>query len=330
MTAARRLTATHPNRLRLIAATMPDETERHTPTIEAPPPSAPEGERTTQPPVDTSATMLPADGRTPSDFKEVAVNDVLAAQRQLQTGLDQLLGPGGRLEQQTAAISAVVDNAAAKWDGTYRMLVGEIQSLRADNEKKNVQQDTRLSQQDFRLDGMARDFASLKARVEALERTRGTDGELGEVKSILNELVLRFDLIDPNARQVTTVLTGRIILVCDDEDALVRTLRRLLESRGATVLTARDFDELKNAIKVATPDCVLLDIRMPSDDGINIAKWLLAGKRVAQGRILLLTGHANAEQQEAARALNLTVLEKPIASAELIDAIVTSLGTPAN
>jgi ActR/RegA family two-component response regulator len=267
--------------------------------------------------------MLPAAARTPSDFKEVAVNDVVAAQRQLQTGLDQLLGPGGRLEQQTAAIAAVVDNAAAKWDGTYRLLVGEIQIFRQQSEAKDREQDGKLER-------LTRELSELRGRIDTLERTRGTDGELGEVKSILNELVLRFDLIDPNARQSKTTLTGRVVLVVENEDALVRTLRRLLESRGATVLTARDFSELKSALVVATPDCVLLDIRLSAEDGLEIAKWLIAGKRVSHGRILLLTGHADAAHQAAAQSLGLVVLEKPIASAELIDAIVASLETPAS
>ena len=77
---ARKLTATHTPRLRLIA--MSENDRRDTPTIEAPPPSSePNGERITQPPelpgetraMTTLGTMLPAAGtQEPSYFEEAA------------------------------------------------------------------------------------------------------------------------------------------------------------------------------------------------------------------------------------------------------------------
>jgi ActR/RegA family two-component response regulator len=315
MSALALATYTRP-RLRLI---MPEDTDRVTPTDIAPPPSVDEVP-ITQPPGKLE-TMLPA--RTPSDFKEVAVNDVLAAQRQLQRGLDDLLGPGGRLEAQTAAIAAVVDNAAAKWDGTYRLLAGEMQTFRQQVEAKDREQDTKLER-------VMSELVALRARVEVLERERGGGRELSEVKSLLTALFLRMEMQEANGAPAKATLSGRVILVVENEDLLVRTLKRVLVSRGAQVLTARNFDEVRTELSSSATDCVLLDIRLEADDGMEIAKWLIAQRALPKERILLLTGHANPEHQAAAKRLGLVVLEKPIAAADLVAAILSSIETPSN
>jgi ActR/RegA family two-component response regulator len=300
---------------------MIDETDRTTPTDVAPPPSDDAGPITQRP--GKLETILPA--RTPSDFKDVAVNDVIAAQRQLQQGLDQLLGPGGRLEAQTAAISAVVDNAAAKWDGTYRLLAGEMQTFRQQVEAKDREQDGKLERVKGELSEFRSEMAALRARIDLLERERGGGRELSEVKSLLTALFLRMEMQEANGAPTKATLTGRVILVVENEDLLVRTLKRVLTSRGANVLTARTFDEVRSEIERSATDCVLLDIRLEADDGLEIAKWLIGSKGLPKERILLLTGHTNDEHQAAAKRLGLVMLEKPIAAADLIAAILSSL-----
>jgi ActR/RegA family two-component response regulator len=323
MQLARTIQHTAP-RLRLLN-TMTDDIDRVTPTdVAPPPPSERDGERKTLPP--EPATMLPA--RTPSDFKDVAANDVIAGQRQLQSSLDELLGPGGRLELQTQAISAVVDNAAAKWDGTYRLLAGEMQTFRQQVEAKDREQDGKLEAMVRDMASMRGDMASLRGRIEVLERERAGGRELSEVKSLLTALFLRLEMYETSGAPAKATLSGRVILVVENEDLLVRTLKRVLTSRGATVLTARNFEEVKAEVGGSRTDCVLLDIRLEADDGLEIAKWLIKQGALPKERILLFTGHANAEHIAAAKCLGLVMLEKPVASADLIAAITSSLETP--
>lgn len=180
---AARLPATHTRpRLRLIAAM---NERRDTPTIEAPPPSSePSGDRPTQPP-ESPETMLPA-ARTPSDFKEVAANDVIAGQRQLQSSLDELLGPGGRLEMQTAAIAAIVDNAAKRQIQSYDLLRQDVMRRFDLVDARDRDQDAKLAAVTSELAGVKAEIVQLRDRLDTQQR------DLQATNDILDELEKRW------------------------------------------------------------------------------------------------------------------------------------------
>lgn len=290
--------------------------------------------------------MIPGAPKAPSldqdtdDMRAMATDELVVMHKRLNLALDELLGPDGRLAKQTEAISAVVDRAADKWDGTYRLLAGQIQSLSERFEKKDREHDQRFEtferkQLEFR-DSVARQMGDIRARLELVERSveqgRVTDKQIGELKSLINTLVLKFDAIEttpmPRALKASSALSGRVVLVVEDLAALLRSQVRALESHGASVLPAKDFAEAKAAVGGASPDCVLLDLRLGAASGFDVAEWLIADQKVPPARILLLTGQADRRDREAAERLGLTVVEKPIGSAELVDAILLSLAKP--
>jgi len=57
------------------------------------------------------------------------------------------------------------------------------------------------------------------------------------------------------------------ILVVDDKVENLRVLVRLLEAQGYHTRTATSASLALLAARVATPDLILLDIRMPDTDG---------------------------------------------------------------
>lgn len=59
------------------------------------------------------------------------------------------------------------------------------------------------------------------------------------------------------------------VLVCDDDEAILESLRIYLDNEGYNVLTARDGFEALKAVKENDLHCVVLDIMMPNLDGLK-------------------------------------------------------------
>lgn len=77
------------------------------------------------------------------------------------------------------------------------------------------------------------------------------------------------------------------ILVVDDETRIRTMLRRYLEGEGFKVSEAADGTEMRRAIDNETIDLVLLDLMMPGDDGLSLARHIRQRSAVP---IIMLTG----------------------------------------
>ena len=60
------------------------------------------------------------------------------------------------------------------------------------------------------------------------------------------------------------------ILVADDEESLLKVIKRFLEKKGFSVETAKDGEKALNLIKKFKYDIIILDIRMPGINGIEV------------------------------------------------------------
>ena len=66
------------------------------------------------------------------------------------------------------------------------------------------------------------------------------------------------------------------VLIIDDDDAVRRTFRRVLQRAGLTVVEAEDGDSGLRICRESTPGLVLLDLRMPRMDGLDVLSALVA------------------------------------------------------
>jgi DNA-binding response OmpR family regulator len=62
------------------------------------------------------------------------------------------------------------------------------------------------------------------------------------------------------------------ILVVDDEPDAVYLLREFLVAKGYEVLTASDGEEALRKVKEERPHAILLDVRMPGMNGLEVLK----------------------------------------------------------
>ena len=79
------------------------------------------------------------------------------------------------------------------------------------------------------------------------------------------------------------------IVVCDDEPDIRDTVAEYLASHGYAVTPASAGPDLREIVDNQAVDIVILDIRMPGEDGLSLARYLREHSDVA---IIMLTGSA--------------------------------------
>jgi CheY-like chemotaxis protein len=65
-----------------------------------------------------------------------------------------------------------------------------------------------------------------------------------------------------------------VILVVDDEPGITELLTDMLEFHGHPVLVANDARDALGIVSVQRPDLILVDLMMPSVDGLSLAVTL--------------------------------------------------------
>ncbi len=89
------------------------------------------------------------------------------------------------------------------------------------------------------------------------------------------------------------------ILLVDDEEAVLRTLRRFLTRDGFQVETAKNAEDALTQLRAGlTPQVVISDFRMPGEDGVSFLKRVRREWPMIQR--VLMTGHADINALEEA------------------------------
>ena len=100
------------------------------------------------------------------------------------------------------------------------------------------------------------------------------------------------------------------ILIADDEPSIRRTLRDILEYEGFEVEEAVDGDDAYDQAKNGRFDLVLLDIKMPKRDGLDVLEAL--GREEVEVPVIMISGHGTVETAvEATRLGAADFIEKP-------------------
>lgn len=106
------------------------------------------------------------------------------------------------------------------------------------------------------------------------------------------------------------------ILVVDDDPAIRALVQEYLGEHGIEVLTASGGHEMGRLLETETVDLVVLDVKMPGEDGFNLARTLRARSTLP---IIMLTGQGH----EVDRVLGLELgaddyVTKPFSPRELL------------
>ncbi len=117
--------------------------------------------------------------------------------------------------------------------------------------------------------------------------------------------------------------TRRRILLVDDDPAVLRGYKRLLDSKYEVTASASAAHALELAGQ-SEFDAILCDLMMPEMTGVEFHRALSVENAQAAGRMILMTGGVFVQGDQAALAdLDVLVLTKPIDPHELIEAIAS-------
>jgi two-component system response regulator FixJ len=117
----------------------------------------------------------------------------------------------------------------------------------------------------------------------------------------------------------------RLVHLVDDDEAIRRSVGFALKTSGFQVRSYENGVEILKSAPDLEPGCVLLDIRMPGMDGLEVQEALKA-KGVTLP-VIIMTGHGDVNLAvRAMKAGALDFIEKPFEKAVLLAAIEHSMG----
>lgn len=112
----------------------------------------------------------------------------------------------------------------------------------------------------------------------------------------------------------------KLVHIVDDEDAIRRSASFMLKTSGYAVETWETGTAFLKDIRHVPQGCVLLDVRMPEMDGLEVQQALL--DRGVTMPVIILTGHADVSiAVRAMKAGAVDFLEKPFEKTVLLSAI---------
>jgi FixJ family two-component response regulator len=115
-----------------------------------------------------------------------------------------------------------------------------------------------------------------------------------------------------------------LISVVDDDDSIRESLRGLIRSVGFAVNVFASAEEFLNSDHLRSTDCLILDVRMPGMNGLELQRRLATSDRKIP--IIFITAHGDEEVRS--RALNggaVDYLLKPFSEEALLNAIDAAL-----
>jgi FixJ family two-component response regulator len=115
-----------------------------------------------------------------------------------------------------------------------------------------------------------------------------------------------------------------LISVVDDDDSVRESLSGLIRSVGFGVLVFASAEEFLNSNHLSDTDCLILDVRMPGMNGLELQRRLAASPMSIP--VIFITAHGDEEAR--VRALNGGAVEyllKPFSEDALLKAIDMAL-----
>jgi DNA-binding response OmpR family regulator len=107
------------------------------------------------------------------------------------------------------------------------------------------------------------------------------------------------------------------VLMVDDEEDFVKTLDERMKMRDLDSSVALDGEQALQKISEDVPDVMVLDLKMPGIDGMEVLRRVRQAYPLVQ--VVMLTGHGSEHDETEARRLGaFEYLQKPVPIDKLI------------
>lgn len=159
----------------------------------------------------------------------------------------------------------------------------------------------------------------------------------GEVTIIINKYVLRLEQHQNKLKEIASKVSGvkdiqtkighrfsppsiisseeltmpKKILLVDDEKEFVHTLSERLETRNFTSSIVYDGEQALESVKEDEPEVMVLDLKMPGIDGLEVLRRVKQEHPLVE--VIILTGHGSEREKALAEELGAyAYLHKPV------------------
>ena len=124
----------------------------------------------------------------------------------------------------------------------------------------------------------------------------------------------------PQQSAETTSAQSLKVLLVDDEEDLVRTMAERMEMRDLGSDVALDGQQALDMLENDIPDVMVLDLRMPGMDGMEVLRRVK--DTYPQVAVIIMTGHGSDKDEEEARRLGaFDYLRKPVDMSQLMEVV---------
>jgi CheY-like chemotaxis protein len=121
----------------------------------------------------------------------------------------------------------------------------------------------------------------------------------------------------------------RATILAVDDDVTLETVRLLLEGEGHRVLTAAGGEDGLLLARTMSPDLILLDLYMPSMDGLEVVRRLKAEPLTRRIPVVALTSATVDHIRELTFAGCIGVIQKPFGPSDFLRVVTGILNATA-
>jgi FixJ family two-component response regulator len=116
----------------------------------------------------------------------------------------------------------------------------------------------------------------------------------------------------------------RLVAIVDDEKAVCRVIRRLVTSAGFESEIFSSAEEFLRSCRERTPDCLILDLRLPGMSGLELQQQLATDH--CRIPIVFVSAHDDpASRRKALQSGAFAFFGKPFNDEALLEAIVSAM-----
>jgi len=119
---------------------------------------------------------------------------------------------------------------------------------------------------------------------------------------------------------------GRRVLLVDDDEEIVESMRTVLESKGYEIFVARDGNQGLLLAERERPDLIVLDMMMPKRSGFLVLEQLRRSRPVPV-KVVMITANEGSRHRAYAEMLGVDdYIRKPFAMDRLLATVQRLLG----
>jgi FixJ family two-component response regulator len=117
------------------------------------------------------------------------------------------------------------------------------------------------------------------------------------------------------------------VAIVDDDKSIRKALLRLFHQNGYRAEAFSSAADFLDSVSAQTPDCVILDIRMPVTTGLELLRQMQ--KWQSSPPVIVITAHDDQQTRDACKSLGTKhYLIKPIDGKILLEHVRNAVGVP--